>query len=82
MHSEHKPTCVVVGEAFTMYHLDIDRLDEFKVDTKKNSVSNFHSLIITGLKVFQKKVFSISTKLTNIHFILMTNIFIFLVKKI
>lgn len=38
MHSEHKPTCVVVGEAFTMYHLDIDRLDEFTVDTKKKTV--------------------------------------------
>ena len=43
MHSEHKPTCVVVDDTF-ICHLDIDRLDEFKVDTKKkkkkkNSVS-------------------------------------------
>lgn len=35
MHSEHKPTCVVVEGAFTMHYLDIDRLDEFTVDTKK-----------------------------------------------
>lgn len=31
MHSEHKPTCVVVDDTF-ICHLDIDRLDEFKVN--------------------------------------------------
>lgn len=76
MHSEHKPTCVIADGTF-IRHLDIDRLDEFKVDTKKNSVSNFHALIITGLKVFQPNVFSISIKLSCIHFLSMTNIFIF-----
>lgn len=39
MHSEHKPTCVVVVvDGTSMYHLDIDRLDEFKVDTEKQCI--------------------------------------------
>ena len=37
MHSEHKPTCVVVDGTF-IRHLDIDRLDEFKVDTEKQCI--------------------------------------------
>lgn len=36
MHSEHKPTCVVVDDTF-ICHLDIDRLDEFKVNTNNDS---------------------------------------------
>ena len=37
MHSEHKPTCVVVDGTF-IRHLDIDRLDEFKVNTKRQCI--------------------------------------------
>lgn len=37
MHSEYKPTCVVVDGTF-ICHLDIDRLDEFKVDTEKQRI--------------------------------------------
>lgn len=81
MHSEHKPTCVVVGGAFTMYHLDIDRLDEFTVDTK-NQCIKFPYIDYNWHKGFSKESFSISTKLTNIHFILMTNMYIFSVKKL
>ena len=52
MHSEHKPTCVVVGGAFTMHHLDIDRLDEFKVNTNNDSWTirkedDFYNLVAT-----------------------------------
>ena len=37
MHFEHMPTCVVVDGTF-IRHLDIDRLDEFKVNTKRQCI--------------------------------------------
>ena len=51
MHSEHKPTCVVVDDTF-ICHLDIDRLDEFKVNTNNDSWTirkedDFYNLVAT-----------------------------------
>ena len=37
MHSEHKPTCVIADGTF-IRHLDIDRLDEFKVNTERQCI--------------------------------------------
>ena len=67
MHSEHIPTCVVVGEAFTMYHLDIDRLDEFKVDTKKQCIK-FPCIDYNWPKGFSKQCFFYIYKIDKYSF--------------
>lgn len=67
MHSEHKPTCVVVGGAFTMHHLDINRLDEFTVDTK-NQCIKFPFIDYTWHKGFSKGSFFYIYKIDQYSF--------------